>query len=401
MSRLPSQEEQDALLDALGAVVAVRGSEPLLRAPVEPSPEFFPDVWKPNLQGAEVVLRRLMFYAGLGDLDCRIDSGDGRTRSFVDAARGSHRTSGAAAWFWGIGDGAAWFGVDRKTLKDAEHLVAAMGHEVAHAYRRRYQVEGEPETEELRTDVTTIFLGFGILNTNASARTRTQGEVRGQRAYHQTSHTWLGYLAPESMAFLLAAQAVARKGGWRERRRIAGLLEPNQAASFAAAHRRLCRDEATVLRRLGIPADRRPLPARMPTEVMRELPQPSASSAGERASRTNRNMGVRVFRVPREVAASARFMKGMLLGVVAGAVLRSVFQVGYWALVVLPLVGCAIGAVVARARREYECSVPECATPLRGDAALCPGCGGTIVGNLRNRDQRLEALERIGKGREG
>jgi hypothetical protein len=198
------------LLDALGAVVAVRGSEPLLRAPVEPSPEFFPDVWKPNLQGAEVVLRRLMFYAGLGDLDCRIDSGDGRTRSFVDAARGSHRTSGAAAWFWGIGDGAAWFGVDRKTLKDAEHLVAAMGHEVAHAYRRRYQVEGEPETEELRTDVTTIFLGFGILNTNASARTRTQGEVRGQRAYHQTSHTWLGYLAPESMAFLLAAQAVAQ-----------------------------------------------------------------------------------------------------------------------------------------------------------------------------------------------
>ncbi len=248
MAKLALPEEQDALLGALAALVAARGAEPLLRAPVEPSPRFFPDAWRPDLAGAHAVLRRVMSYAGLADLGCELLAGDG-SRTVPDALPRHSRihTEGAAAWFWGIAEGTAWFGVDRKGLKDPEHLVAALCHEAAHAYRRRYGLEGDAAQEELRTDVTTVFLGFGILTTNATSRMRTSGELQGAVVRHRWSHTSLGYLPPEAMAFLLAAQAVLRRAGWAERRRLAGLLEPNQghpspppAEASGATRRRSC-----------------------------------------------------------------------------------------------------------------------------------------------------------------
>jgi hypothetical protein len=64
---------------------------------------------------------------------------------------------------------------------------------------------------------------------------RTKGQLVGSMVRHSWSHTSLGYLPPESMAFLLAAQAVVRRATWTERRRLASLLEPNQAASFRIA----------------------------------------------------------------------------------------------------------------------------------------------------------------------
>jgi hypothetical protein len=65
MAALPSDAEQDALLAALTDLVGARGADPLLRGPVEPTPRFFPDAWRPDLDGARAVLRRVASYTDL------------------------------------------------------------------------------------------------------------------------------------------------------------------------------------------------------------------------------------------------------------------------------------------------------------------------------------------------
>jgi hypothetical protein len=45
-------------------------------------------------------------------------------------------------------------------------------------------------------------------------------------------------------------------------------------------------------------------------------------------------------------------------------------------------------------RADY-CSDPRCARSLARDDALCPGCGGTVAGEIETPDDRLEAEDRI------
>jgi hypothetical protein len=401
MAALPGDEEQEALLAALGEIVATQGPERLLRGPLEPTPHFFPDRWRPDLDGARSVLRRVMAYAGLDDLACEIESGAGVTRQLPELPgdRSTH-TAGAAAWFYGIADGVAWFGVDRRALEDPEQVVAALCHESAHAFRRRRGLEGDPETEELRTDVTTVFLGFGILTTNASSRMRTKGELVGSMVRHSWSHTSLGYLPPESMGFLLAAQAVVRRATWKERRRLAALLEPNQAASFHAACRRLRRDEAGLLRRLGVASDRRPLPPPEPSSQALTLPEATlpAGANDVAATATGGCAGKPVFRVPRASVVHSRRAIGLFLGASAGGIVAAAWGGGAWPPLLLAAAGAVAGHAHAMARRQYECSEPSCSATLTPQSRLCPGCGGEISGDIRRQDDRLEALERLRSG---
>jgi hypothetical protein len=342
-----------------------------------------------------------MSYAGLDDLAFEIESGDGVTTRPADLpGDSSTHTAGAAAWFSGIGDGVAWFGVDRRALAEPEQVVAALCHECAHAFRRRRGLGGDAETEELRTDVTTVFLGFGILTTNASSRMRTKGELVGSMVLHSWSHTSLGYLSPDSMAFLLAAQAVVRRATWNERRCLAALLEPNQAASFRAACSRLRRDEPTLLRRLGIASDRRPLPAPQPSNRVLKLSEatPPIAACDVPAEAPRVRSGNPVFRVPRTAIVRSRRVIGFFFGACAGGVVASRLGGGVWPPVLLALAGAAAGHYLAIARRQYECSEPSCSARLTPDSTVCPGCGGEIRGEIRRQDDRLEALERLRAG---
>ena len=398
MAALPSHDEQEALLAALGGIIAAHGAEPLLRGPVEPTPHFFPDAWRPDLHGARAVLRRVMTYARLADLVCELESGDGDHRLPAGMTVGGRiHTAGAAAWFWGIHDATAWFGVGRRVLTDPERVVAALCHESAHAFRRHHGLEGDPATEELLTDVTTVFLGFGILTTNASSRMRTKGELLGTTVRHEWSHTSLGYLPPESMAFLLAAQAVVRRATWSERRRLGALLEPNQAASFAAACKRLQRDEPNLLRRLGIATDRRPLPPPVPAEPALELPDVPRREvrATSPAAAGTCNRGKPVFRVPRASVVHSRRAVGAILGGCVGGAATAAWGGGAWPPVLLAVAGAMAGNVVAKLRREYECSEPTCDATLAPDATVCSRCGGTVSGEIRDANERLAALEQL------
>jgi len=63
------------------------------------------------------------------------------------------------------------FGLDIEQLGDAQILIAALCHEIGHAFRTRHGlVKADWSREEDLTDLTTIYLGFGIFTVNASDR---------------------------------------------------------------------------------------------------------------------------------------------------------------------------------------------------------------------------------------
>lgn len=98
---LPDDEEQDWVVDQLRVLVSRCGRERLLEAPLlEPSPAYFPDPWSPDILGAIGILRRLMDYAGLGDLAVDASVLAPSDSEFLD--RDGFK---AVACFFGIRDG--------------------------------------------------------------------------------------------------------------------------------------------------------------------------------------------------------------------------------------------------------------------------------------------------------
>jgi hypothetical protein len=171
-----------------------------------------------------VLTRRLLDYAGLGELGARVtlftDDADVETH----VPRGPHTE--VAAWFAGIEDGVCLFGARKDLLADDDAIVGSMCHEVAHAFRHHHGFEKPSDEqamrlEEQKTDLTTIYLGFGILTVNRTYQYKKSGYLAGGRVYTKHTESGAGYLSPQDMAFALAAQLIARRAEGRERRRVA------------------------------------------------------------------------------------------------------------------------------------------------------------------------------------
>jgi hypothetical protein len=245
---LPDPAERENLLDQLAALIALEGAEAFLTgAIIEPSDRSFPDPWTPDADGVERLIRRLLGYAGLAQLDLTIELdrfSDAQGEVLSDGSAGGH--SGTAAWFAGIRGGVCAFGVDTHQLHDPVGLIGTLAHEVAHAYRSAYDLrDADHAIEERLTDLTTIYLGFGILTVNASQRFESGRQGAGGSWYR---HSERGYLAMQAMSFLLAAQNVARGDPPAP---IARALAPNQRACFKAACKQLGARDA-LLARLGV-----------------------------------------------------------------------------------------------------------------------------------------------------
>lgn len=237
------------LLAELREIIAAGGAETFVTAPIlEPTPRDFPDAFEPNEQGVRVLLRRILDYAGLQDLGVELD-----TFSQPDAVReldehGQAKAwghEGAAAWFAGIDGRECHFGIAEERINEPTILVGTLCHEVAHAWRNFHHIRAaDGEIEERLTDLTTVYLGFGLLTTNAAYVYRQSGELtggvaNGSIAVTRRMHSRSGYLPPEAMSFLLAAQVKARGMGWLARRRLTGKLETNQGAYFRWAMKKL------------------------------------------------------------------------------------------------------------------------------------------------------------------
>jgi hypothetical protein len=388
MQYLPDPEEQEWLIKELSVLLEKCGAERFLEGPiVEPMPKFFPDPWSSNHQSLDRLVRRLMQYAGLGDLDVLV----GTLRN-VQAMPIQQQTTheSVAGLFLGIHENQCVFFFDQEMLGDAEYMAGVMAHEVAHAFRARHAlVVSDMNVEECLTDVTTSYLGFGILATDISYRYRT-GSFDSPGSYFW-SVRGTGYLTPQAHAFLMATQMVVRDIPTHQRRHLLAYLETNQAAFTRAALKEL-EDRRTELFRT-FNCEWAPKTTTMSLEqILKPLPEysplPDAEDVEERRTF---NAGRPVFKITRTWATL-----GAGIGLVFGIALGITLWVGIDHFFMAPLgalSGAAIGAILGR-RHSFEiCSEPACKSVL-GNDLICPGCGGTIAGSIRRLDDRLEAAEK-------
>ncbi len=262
MAQPPSPLEREWLWSALATVITARGEAPFLTAPILlPDDACFPDRWTPDAAGVQRLAKRLLAYAGLPQLEVDVEMFTGETdvrEVGLDGRASATSHAGAAAWFAGIRNGRCQFGAETDQLGDPGGLVGAMAHEIAHAFRRTYRLEHrDREIEEKLTDVTTIYLGFGVLTTTASARFMTQHHANLGSSY---SHKRQGYLAGEAMAFMLGSQLQVRGYDAETIRWYAKHLPANQAAALRASVRETSRE--LVANGLGF--ERAPDPSPLP-----------------------------------------------------------------------------------------------------------------------------------------
>jgi hypothetical protein len=370
-----TQRTQELVVGGLRALVHTPAFASCFHAPlVEPNESFFPDAWTPDQDGVFRLVRRIMARAGLGDVPLSIERFVFGEDDESDHCGGGH----VIAFFRGITDGRCEFGVNCTQLDDPEHLIGVLAHEVAHAFRAVHGlvVEDRDDEEEL-TDLTTIFLGFGIATSNNAHSESVHSDLRTVRRS--------GYLSPQAMAFALAMWLRVRD--LKEDRDVVDRwLAPLQRSMFDKTWGRLRRDR---LRRLiGVrelpapPSDSPPMLADAP-------PGPPGTGPIDFSAKRTDTFRVRVRR-QRFVAIVAA-----LCGAVMAWAWGETLPIG-----LAIVVACAgLGYVVGRALSYDECARRECEVRIPRRAANCPRCGARVQGAIDDPLQVPDALEALRRRR--
>lgn len=377
-SLLPPVAEREWVIDELARLGTQTGWDPLVCAPLLlPEARYFPDRWAPDADGALRLARRLQLYAGLEQIDTAIEVCE-QLRELAPAGVMSIHHPRAAARFIGICAGVCRFAVESRSLTDGLNITAALAHEVAHAFRAHHAIAlTDPELrdeEERLTDLTTIYLGTGVITMAADGP----------------------QLGPEAMSFALAVIAVARGLGRIERRALVAALERDRAASFKHALSWLEREQPNLRSRLGLPAnpDDWPEPWSL-DELTALLAEPAAAEEPDEDEDPEEddgpwNAGLPVFRIRPGYQKGDNLLAGLVGSAVGGAL--------GW---IDPVLGgvAALGGgwgsrELIRLFGSDHCSDPERGVRLPKSVSQCPNCGGDIVGEIRRRDQRLDAQAR-------
>ena len=375
---MPTDEEREWIVAETARLVERAGLERYVaHVLVEPSDRWFPDEWHPDHNGVKQLAERVFEHAGLA----------GVTITTLLAEEGSDVALDPLA----IEKDRVELEVDPAHLRDPLTLIAALARLAAIVLRLRHELADDDEAHERElVDLTTIYLGFGIITTNAAYRYRADGRMEGYTAITNYSHDEQGALAADLMAWALALQIMARGGD--EKSDVARQLETNQAEVFGEACRQLKSDYAVLLLGLparekwparhdppGKPARRRKQKEQLPKAVMK-----SSAYAGI-------NSGRQVIRMPDNRAGIGAFAGGIgsLVPTVALAV------EGYGVVAMFALVGTfGAGLFLGSRSRYHVCS--GCGLKLAPAGDRCPRCNGKIAGTANRKENYLEAEERLG-----
>ena len=399
---LPSPERQERLLAGLGNLVRRRGPDALVAAPVLlPTNKYFPDAWSTTLRGIKRLIRRLMCYAELPDLrvSLRVYHREDAQEVSVDGQLVPTLESTAAAWFGGIDGDQCWFGLDIAQLDDPEQLVGTLCHEVAHAYRT-YHALRVPTTdvEEALTDLTTIYLGFGVLTTNNAYRYRSSGQLQGAFATFRAGAATAGYLDAGEMSFLLAAQAAVRATSAKSLRVWTKELEVNQRELFELALTKLREDES-LLEVLALP-DRDAWPRGKSLEqILAPLDDEDEEEAEDdddldltaEPDKRTRSAGRNTFRV-----LCHRGSRGAWIGSAVGfpfSIVAFGLTDGMLVPIMVLFVGGVAGFFAGTSYKYTVCSDPMCEAVIGDGDKTCPGCGARVRGIIARASDRLAAEE--------
>jgi hypothetical protein len=369
-TELPDEPARARLLAGLARVNAKCGWERLVSTPLLlPEPRFFPDRWEPNVRGARRLLARLMIYAGLDHLDLVVTPFTEATWQEFDASGFGHAGPGAAAWFGGTDHGVCRFGVNVNELRNEDELVGTLCHEVAHAFRHEHGLQViDADVEEELTDLTAVYLGFGVMVLESSFVFKTGGYTpHGQRlSWERRSR---GYLSPATLALLLAAQFVARGQTLGQRKAIGRALSPNHRKLFEDACALFEQDPGELRAIVGVPSpDQHPEPkpldhytrALSEEDDLDEADGAASAPTGEPAWRT----------------ASDRAAVLGMLGAGAPLMAAGVGLLDGWWLLGSMLGGAALGSVIGRTWKSWRCS--ECGSAVAEADLCCARCGRAL-----------------------
>jgi hypothetical protein len=388
----PLGERQAQLVAQLATVIAQGGRWRFLRGPVVGADtEDYPDPWEENRAAVAAVVARTLWHAHLA-VPTTIE--DVR----APAARNARRLYDTA------------LAVTRVTASSIELELAAIGNDdiagrVAHEIGRAFvgwiaargapfrASEGELPDAELGS-IATVYLGLGVVATNAAHHPRSVGEVRGNSAYHEHQIAHAGGLPVDDLVFLLAVQATVRDDVLAAH----ATLRSPQAEEVAAWIDALDAHEDELARLLGLEdgeVDDAPVRPAAPAPV-------AVRAAVAERDLHKENLGRPVFRLPLTSRALAHSLAGMGLGLLAFAAVLA--GVGLLAgpqpgtvgpiigLCVVPLVGGILGFDHGRRRRFHRCA--SCRGMIASASeASCPSCGGRIVGEIAHANERLAREE--------
>jgi len=237
--------DEDWLIEQMRLMIAACGPQRFLESPlIMPTREFFPDGPLSAEECVNALVSRLMNYAGVGGVNVAVELvnfapiavSTGPTLPASGGAGSSTTELTVGARYLGSGGGVCRFQCGLSSLADQAALLGTLSHEIAHAFRdiRGVAQESAP-LEEVLTDVTGVYLGFGVLLCNSAYRFTSGGELRTLR----TCHSRGGYLPVVSLCFLLAAQAVCRGMSLVEAWQLGQALGPNQRGYFLEFHKDL------------------------------------------------------------------------------------------------------------------------------------------------------------------
>ena len=398
---LPEEDDRRWLVDQVATLVRARGHEHLVLAPLlEANASFFPDPWNGGGPSLERLLMRMFVYADLEEAEVHVqvhpdeDVGGGVAPAGI----------GAALWFVRRQGNTLHYAVRASTLRDPSVAVPAAARAAAEGWRRWHGLtQNDAVLEQRLVDVTAVYLGFGILTTDAAVR---HGATRTDTLRLQRTKSQLGVLGPRALSFLLGVVLFVREAPLKERRRIVKMLPSNQAGFLDETLRLLSQAPGDLVDRLGIPPKERwgdapelaDLTAPFASGVFaRRGEEPEADTPPEPEDKgvVGMNAGKPVFRVKRSKAlrlakmlALPVAMLGMLAGRMNTGIEIDMAKVGMIA-AGLGLLGLAIGRFLPDSR----CSEPKCGTTLSYEDTVCPRCGGTIVGDIGHPKERLAAEE--------
>ena len=363
----PLDAHKRSLLAQLARLIAQHGAARFVEARlVRADLRDFPDPWKRTLPAVRTLLDRLFWHAYL-DAEVVIEDARGpRVAEHVQLLDSDIDLIEAA-------HGRVVFQVTEIGNDDVAGLLA---HQVGLAFAKQAPESPfrEARVEPTAADGTlaAVFLGLGVLAANSAIYRRHASQLVGREVRSEHKIAMAGGLELDDVAFLLAVQDVVRE-------------EPQEdaLATLSAAAAERFEDWAVALE-----SHHRELSAELglddaPSLPLSRTPAPRRTS-GDDAPSSKLNAGRRVYRVPhhlyhREIAGVSLGLLGFLAGLIPG------------------LLTTLAGAVAGRLAtpRYFRCSDRDCERVMKGELALCPGCGGAIAMTIAHANERLERDEEL------
>jgi hypothetical protein len=372
----PDRETREQLLGVLAELVAKGGVRSLLLPPVQPGAAAFPEPWAPTAAGVQLLLRRLMWHAGI---DRSVDLDDDR----MAKAPPTERKPATRVELTEVDKDKACFTL---YFVGDDDVVGTLAHEVGTLYAALHRSEQadpyrtaqppsitvDPDRDLERGTVATIYRGLGVLAANASYQQYSSaGRFNGGYVPLQYDVLRAGALPMSALAYLLAVQAIVRGDDDPPRG-----LAPPQRDEVAGWMRALAGQRSALRERLGIGAGDRAMAGERPrVEPFEEEPPVEEPPPRPVAFRWHTHRG--------GIGFVAGTMMGMGLAFVLSRGLMPVTMVG----------GATAGHVIGRRVRAPRCSA--CASVIAEQATSCARCGAAFRGDIASLSDRLEAEERL------